>query len=177
MCCRCRRTCRGRWWSTCKARGVAPDLQQWEGTARGMGLEAEGHLLGPSLSLAFKVPPQGGRKVLGWGGHRGSPSSFIPSEAPRTGFPMPDCPPLCRKRRVPTEAEADQGTRPQEAQVQDACQVGPCWTTAPALALKPCLARGSRGSLDRAVLTALSPPGGAGESGQPTGGGHAAGAG
>ncbi|XP_042691345.1 spectrin beta chain, non-erythrocytic 2-like, partial [Centrocercus urophasianus] len=27
-----------------------------------------------------------------------------------------------RKRRVPTEAEADQGTRPLEAQVQDACQ-------------------------------------------------------
>lgn len=39
---------------------------------------------------------------------------------------MPDCPPLCRKRRVPAEAEAEQGTRPLEAQVQDACQVGPC---------------------------------------------------
>ncbi|XP_048792434.1 uncharacterized protein LOC125689410 isoform X4 [Lagopus muta] len=62
-------------------------------------------------------------------GERSSPGSAAvggdsKSEAPRTGFPMPDCPPLCRKRRVPTEAEADQGTRPLEAQVQDACQEG-----------------------------------------------------
>lgn len=48
---------------------------------------------------------------------------------------MPDCPPLCRKRKVP--AEAERGTRPLEAQVQDACQVGPRWTTAPALGLSP----------------------------------------